>query len=196
MLWSCLAWVCTGFMHAERESDHKNKNKSSELKISKTKLPKKNKLKGKFNKRKKKTCGLFFVDKILLGMVSALGYGWFTQWHSIRELSFPLCCQVSTTNNFLVKNGSPCPFSTISAGASCGLSLCRSYVCCHSLWSLSVHHFYSAWNTLGNHPSLLAFTILLPLLCVIFPNDHLNFSDISSNITFLSLIYLFWSFVL
>lgn len=54
MLWSCLAWACTGFMHAERECDHKNKNKSSELKISKTKLPEKNKLKGKSNKRKKK----------------------------------------------------------------------------------------------------------------------------------------------
>lgn len=59
MLWSCLAWACTGFMHAERESDHKNKNKSSELKISKTKLPKKNKLKGKFNKRKKNMWFIF-----------------------------------------------------------------------------------------------------------------------------------------
>lgn len=102
---------------------------------------------------------------------------------------FPLCCQVSTTNNFLVKNGSPCPFSIISAGASSGLYLCRSYACCHSLWSLSVHHSYSAWKTLGNHPSLLAFTILPPLLCVIFPNDHLNFSD---NITFFYLYFTYF----
>lgn len=59
MLWSCLAWACTGFMHAERECDHKNKNKSSELKISKTKLPEKNKLKGKSNKRKKNMWFIF-----------------------------------------------------------------------------------------------------------------------------------------
>lgn len=84
-------------------------------------MPKKNKLKDKANKRKN-SCGLFFVDQILLGMVSALGYGWFTQWHSIGESCLlPICCQVSITNNVLVRNGSPCPFSSISAGTCAGL---------------------------------------------------------------------------
>lgn len=63
-------------------------------------MPKKNKLKTKPTKEKK-SCGLFFVGQILLGMVSALGYGWFTQWHSIGEscLSpFAVRCQLQITS--------------------------------------------------------------------------------------------------
>lgn len=100
MLWSCLAWACTGFMHAERECDHKNKNKSSELKISKTKLPEKNKLKGKSNKRKKKHVVYFLLTKYF--------WEWFLLWDMDDLLSgtpfesclspFAVRCQLQITS--------------------------------------------------------------------------------------------------
>lgn len=72
-------------------------------------------------------------------------------WDSIPENGSSLCQQVSIADGFLITGVTQRPFSRLRTRTLSGLTLCRSWVCCHRVcglmctWSLEREQGDSRW---------------------------------------------------
>jgi hypothetical protein len=81
---------------------------------------------------------------LCLGQVFLGECGWYSQWHFIVADQFAICQWTSVSNSFLVRDWISYPLALLGTKTPSGLNLCRSYVCCHSLW-VYIRYTYIYW---------------------------------------------------